>query len=39
MIYLPILHIQNYYDKIYIQKTNGVPNFEIFKRERNDANE
>ena len=34
MIYLPILHIQNYYDKIYIQKTNGVPNFEIFKRER-----
>ena len=34
MFYLPILHIQNNYDKIYIQKTNGVPNFEIFKRER-----
>ena len=34
MIYLPILHIQNNYDKIYTQKINDAPNFEIFKRER-----
>ena len=39
MIYLQILHIQNNYDKIYTQKINNAPNFEIFKRERNDANE
>ena len=39
MICLQVLHIQNNYDKIYTQKINGAHNFEIFKRERNDANE
>ena len=34
MIYLQMLHIKNNYDKIYTQKINDAPNFEIFKRER-----
>ena len=27
-------YLQNNYDKIYTQKINDAPNFEIFKRER-----